>query len=95
MALEDDQITRWDFREPRPGDDELRAGRNAAALGSGASAPNAISFLGHQLQLQDLVDALREGRAPALDGREGRKAVALIRALYASAEAGAPVKVTS
>jgi predicted dehydrogenase len=95
VALEDDQITRWDFREPRPGDDELRAGRNAAALGSGASAPNAISFLGHQLQLQDLVDALREGRAPALDGREGRKAVALIRALYASAEAGAPVKVSS
>ena len=90
-ALEDDHITRWDFREARPGDDAIRGAKDSAALGTGASAPNAISFVGHQRQIQDLVDALRAGRAPALNGREGRKAVALIRALYASAERGVPV----
>lgn len=94
ITLEDDHIARWEFRETRPGDDAIRAAKNAAAFGSGASAPNAISFLGHQRQIQDLVDALREGRAPALDGREGRKAVTLIRALYASAKSGVSVKVT-
>ncbi len=93
IALEDDRIARWDFREARPEDDAIRAAKDTAALGTGASAPNAISFVGHQRQMQDLVDALRSGRAPALDGREGRKAVALVRALYDSAATGAPVRL--
>jgi predicted dehydrogenase len=93
IALEDDRITRWDFREARPEDEQIRSAKDTAALGSGASAPNAISFVGHQRQIQDFVDALREGRKPSLDGHEGRKAVALIDALYASARLGAPVKI--
>lgn len=93
VALEDDQIARWDFRESRPEDERIRAAKDGGALGSGASAPNAISYVGHQRQLQDLIDALRAGRAPALDGVEGRKAVKLIRAVYDSAESGAPVKL--
>ena len=62
-------------------------------LGSGASAPNAISFAGHLRQIQDLIDAVRENRPLAIDGHEGRKAVALVNAIYASAQAGAPVKL--
>lgn len=93
IALEDDHITHWEFREPLPGDEAILAAKDGAALGSGASAPNAISFIGHQRQLQDLVDALREGRPPALDGDEGRKAVALVRALYESASEGRAVNI--
>jgi len=93
IALEDDDITHWSFRELRPGDDGVRATKDTGALGSGASAPNSISYVGHQRQIQDLMDALHEGRAPALDGREGRKAVVLVRALYASAERGASVNL--
>jgi UDP-N-acetyl-2-amino-2-deoxyglucuronate dehydrogenase len=93
IALEDDRIVKWEFREARPEDDAIRdAGKNNA-LGSGASEPGAISVEGHRRQLQDLVDALREGRAPALDGREGRKAVAFVNAIYDSAERGVPVKL--
>jgi predicted dehydrogenase len=91
IALEDDHIVRWDFREARAGDEAIRTARDGAALGSGAGAANAITFVGHQRQLQDLVDALRAGRAPALVGAEGRKAVALLGALYASAQSGRPV----
>jgi UDP-N-acetyl-2-amino-2-deoxyglucuronate dehydrogenase len=90
-ALEDDRIVHWDFRTAQPEDDAIRAARNGNALGSGASNPSAISIEGHRRQLQDLIDALRAGRAPELDGREGRKAVALVRAIYDSAEKGAPV----
>lgn len=93
VQLEDDHITRWDFREPRPEDEAIRAAKDSAALGSGASAPNAISFVGHQRQIQDLVDAIREGRRPAVDGHEGRKAVALVRAMYESAALGKVVKI--
>ncbi|HWA86823.1 MAG TPA: Gfo/Idh/MocA family oxidoreductase [Opitutus sp.] len=92
-ALEDDHVSRWDFRDARPEDEAVRAAKDTAALGTGASAPNAISFVGHQRQIQDLVDAVREGRAPACDGHEGRKAVALVRALYESAETGKAVRL--
>jgi predicted dehydrogenase len=91
IVLEDDRIVRWEFREARPEDDAIRAGGQANALGSGASNPSAISVEGHRRQLQDFVDALRAGRTPALDGREGRKAVALVNAIYESAERGKPV----
>lgn len=93
VVLEDDRLVRWEFREAKPEDEAIRAGGATNALGSGASNPAAISFEGHRRQIQDLIDALRAGRAPALDGREGRKAVALVRAIYESAESGRPVKL--
>lgn len=92
VVLEDDRIVKWEFREARPEDEGIRSG-GANALGSGASNPSAISTEGHRRQLQDLVDALREGRAPELDGRQGRKAVALVRAIYDSANSGTLVKL--
>ena len=91
-VLEDDELVRWDFREPRADDAELVAATRAPALGSGSSSPSAISVVGHQRQLQDLVDCLAAGRAPALDGAEGRKAVAVVCALYESARRGVPVR---
>ncbi len=94
IALEDDRITRWEFKAAQPGDDAIRALKDQAVLGTGASAPNTIGFVGHQRQMQDLIDALREKRAPALDGAEGRKAVALVRAIYASAGSGLPARIT-
>lgn len=93
VVLEDDRLAKWDFREARPEDDAIRAAGSNNALGSGASNPAAISTEGHRRQLQDLIDALREDRKPLLDGGEGRKAVALVRAIYESAERGAPVKL--
>ena len=93
VVLENAHLARWEFRVSQPGDEAIRAAKPNAALGSGASKPDAISIVGHQRQLQDLTDALHAGRAPALDGHEGRKAVALVRALYASAASGAPVKL--
>ena len=94
VVLEDDHIARWEFREARAGDDALRSAKDAAAFGSGASAPNAISAVGHQYQIQNLVDAIRTGAALAVDGAEARKAVALVRALYDSSRRGTPVILT-
>jgi predicted dehydrogenase len=94
VSLEDDHIARWDFRESRPEDAGIRAAEDRGALGTGASAPNAISVEGHRRQIQDLVDAIRANRPVAIDGWEARKAVAVIRALYASAAlSGAVVKL--
>ena len=89
--LEDDHISHWDFRETQPGDDAIRAKKIDAKMRSGAGEPGAISFEGHRRQIQDLIDAVREDRPVAIDGHEARKALALIRALYSSAECGRPI----
>ncbi len=87
VCLEDDHIARWDFARSEPGDELIRHASRDDALGSGAGAPGAISSAGHQRQIQDLVEAIRDDRAPAIDGPEGRKAVAFVHALYESARA--------
>ena len=91
--LEDDRLDKWEFREAQPGDEAIRAAKIDANAQFGAGAANAITHHGHLRQIQDLIDALDAGRPVAIDGHEARKAVALIRALYRSAESGAPVRL--
>ena len=59
----------------------------------GAADPKAISHEGHRRQLADFVAAVREGRAPKVDGREGKKAVDLICAIYESNRTGRVVEL--
>jgi len=47
----------------------------------------------HELQLRDVVDAIRTGRRPAVDGQDGRATVALMAAIYQAAATGARVAV--
>jgi UDP-N-acetyl-2-amino-2-deoxyglucuronate dehydrogenase len=93
ISLEDDHIARWDFARSEPEDEAVRNTPRDAALGSGAGAAGGISIAGHLFQIRDFVAAVHEGRAPAIDGREGRKAVALVHAIYESAKRGATVAV--
>jgi UDP-N-acetyl-2-amino-2-deoxyglucuronate dehydrogenase len=93
ICLEDDHIARWDFAESLPEDEGIRGAKRDDALGSGAAVPGGISIAGHLRQIADLVAAVRDNRPPAIDGREGRKAVALVHAIYESAKSGQPMKV--
>jgi len=93
VCLEDDHVARWDFAQAEPGDDALRAAPRDTSLGSGAGTAGGISITGHLRQIHDFVDAVRDDRAPAIDGREGRKAVALVHAIYESARTGVSVRV--
>jgi UDP-N-acetyl-2-amino-2-deoxyglucuronate dehydrogenase len=93
VCLEDDHIARWDFAHAEPEDDAVRGAPRDSALGSGAGAAGGISIAGHLFQIRDFVAAVHEGRAPAIDGREGRKAVALVHAIYESAKRGTTVTV--
>jgi len=92
-VMEDDDFARWDFRHAQPGDERIRAMRESAAMGSGAAAPMNIKMEGHQRQIQDFIDGIRERRPFFIEGREARKAVALVRAIYQSAASGKPVKL--
>ena len=90
IALEDDRITRWEFKESRPEDESIRKG-GEDTLGSGASDPGAISLEGHLRQFANVVAAIHHGEPLAIDGREGRKAVSFVEAIYTSATTGKPV----
>jgi predicted dehydrogenase len=91
-VMEDDDITRWDFRVELPEDPKIRALRESTTMGSGAAAPMNIKFEGHLRQIQDFIDGIRENRPFFIEGAEARKAVALVRAIYDSAATGRPVR---
>ncbi len=91
--LEDGKITCWKFQEEQEGDADIIAACSGGKLGSGASDPKAISIEGHRIQIEDLANAIREGRQAAIPGSDARNAVRLILAIYESAEKGAPVRL--
>lgn len=91
VALEDEAIKHWDFREAQREDEAIRHTAADTTMGSGATDPKAISHQGHLRQIQDLVNHLRDGAPLGLSGPDARNAVAIIRALYASARTGRPV----
>ena len=88
-------ITQWQFVEQRPEDDEIRKkfGPDKGPKSGTASDPMDFSHAGHREQMRDFLDALDKGTAPAVDGREGRKAIEIIIAIYRSAWTGRPVRL--
>ncbi len=81
-----DQLTRWDV-EGDPGDDAPLA----AAVGSGAADPMAISTENLERQFQDFGVAVAEGGDPLVDGIEGLWALRVVLGVYRSARSGQPV----
>ena len=92
VVLEGDRLTRWTFVNETDEDKSmLETANEPASTKSGKADPMAISYKGHARQVQDFVDAILEGREPAVPGREGRRSVELICAIYESARTGKPV----
>ena len=90
----EEQLTTWRFRE-EAAEDAVTRERFGGASGTsgGAADPMAINYSCHTRNFADFVAALEAGRTPALDGPEGRKAVAIVEACYESARIGRPVAV--
>ncbi len=89
--VEQDDVTFWSFLDAQSGDaDRLQPSGSAPG---GAADPKAISHAGHRDQLADFLQAIDAGRPALVDGREGRKAVEIIRAIYRSARLDRPVSL--
>ena len=94
VIIEQDSVLRWEFADAYPEDDEIRLRLGASSASSGgASDPKAISFVGHQLQLQDFVESIKTGRRAKVDGAEGRRSVEIILAIYQAANTGQSQKL--
>jgi len=93
-VIEQEDVMRWDFT-PETEEDKAVRTRFAARVGAsgGAADPKAISHEGHRRQLADFVQAVQDNRPPKVDGREGRRSVDLISAIYESNRSGRVVEL--
>lgn len=89
-VLADGNLLKWRFRDETPADAAVRERLlRLPGAGVGASDPSAgLTAAGHEAVFRDFLAAIEAGRAPAVDGHEARKAVAIIRAVYDSARQG-------
>ena len=72
---------------------EMRRFGGGAGPGPGAGADPGSLSMAHRDQIGDFVRAVREDREPMVDAVEGRKPLAIIRAIYESSRTGNPAKV--
>ena len=93
-VMEEEDIKVWDFAKQQKRDDAiLKRMAEHHSTGGGASDPAAIGHHGHARQFQDVVDAIKKNRRPAVDGPEGRRSIEVILAIYKAAESGKAVKL--
>jgi predicted dehydrogenase len=93
-VVEQEDVLRWDFTPETAEDRDIRQ-RFAQKVGAsgGSSNPAAISHEYHRRQLADFLQAIDTGRPALVDGREGRRAVEIILAIYRAAETGRTVEL--
>jgi len=82
VILEHDRIVAANLRNSQS------AAIDSAPLDENLSSSTAAvsDFRGHQSVLEDFLEAIQQNRAPACDGIEGRRSLALIEAIYRAAE---------
>jgi predicted dehydrogenase len=90
IVLEEGRIVAWRLADATP-DEEVAMLNLEAGSGSGAADPMAIGYERHRRQIVDMIEAIREGRPPMIEGAEARKSVEIILAIYRSAAKGRPV----
>jgi UDP-N-acetyl-2-amino-2-deoxyglucuronate dehydrogenase len=84
VILEHDQIIAADLRKA-PDEGARMAPRDE---NQSASSATVSDFRGHQAVIEDFLSAIQKNTLPACDGREGRRSLALVEAIYRAA--GAP-----
>jgi UDP-N-acetyl-2-amino-2-deoxyglucuronate dehydrogenase len=84
LIIEQDRLLAADLRNP-PAD--LLRGGNADENPS-ASSPVVSDVRGHQAVLEDFLHAIQTNATPRCDGREGRRSLVLVKAIYAACRTG-------
>jgi UDP-N-acetyl-2-amino-2-deoxyglucuronate dehydrogenase len=90
VILEHDRIIRADLKTPHP---EL-LGNASSDQNQSATSAVVSDVRGHQALIEDFLRAIKTNTRPACDGKEGRRSVALIEAIYESARSGERVSVS-
>jgi len=89
----ENSITLWQFADEKPEDEQIRKKFGEIEGGGGVADPAAISYENHTRNFKAFLDALDSDENFWIDGREARKAVEVILAIYKSAKEQKPVKL--
>ena len=86
LELIGDRIARWEAPVPPPPEvvalmQDERPDRGETAARAGYVDPKL-----HHRQLEDFVESISTGRRPSIDGREGRRTLEVMRAIYRSSD---------
>lgn len=93
-VIEEEDIVKWDFAKKKARDAAiLERMANKTSGGGGAADPAAIGHHAHAKQFKDVLEAIKKGKTPAVDGAEGRRSVEIILAVYKAAETGKAVSL--
>ncbi|WP_097009792.1 Gfo/Idh/MocA family protein [Natronoarchaeum philippinense] len=93
--VREDELVTWEFRDERDADAEIRETFSEQGGASGGAAdPMDIDYADHRRNLAAFLGSLDSDDPYALDATEARKAVAIIEAIYESADAGEPVRLS-
>jgi len=91
-VLEESNLIKWEFLNGRKGDKFIQLSEANLPQG-GVSDPTDINFVGHQKQIQNMIDAIQAGIEPLINGLEGRKSVEIVQAVYESARTGFEIQL--
>jgi UDP-N-acetyl-2-amino-2-deoxyglucuronate dehydrogenase len=86
IVVEHDRVVSVQLRTPPQPPPPGEGSTNASA-----TSPIVSDVRGHRRVLEDFVSAVRTGARPLCDGRDGRRSVELVEAMYRSARTGAAV----
>ncbi len=89
----ENSITVWQFADETPQDKEVLQKFGKIEGGGGVADPAAITHQNHTRNFKAFLDALDSGQDFWIDGREARRAVEVILAIYKSAKTQRPVKL--
>jgi predicted dehydrogenase len=95
VAMADSKFFFWQFAEETEEDEKIREKYlQFPGVSVGAADPSAgMTAEFHRANFSDFLEALDNGREPSVSGREARKAVELILAMYESANTGKTVEL--
>ncbi len=90
VVLEGSSLVAADLRTPR---EDFAVHARESGVSAAASSPVVSDVTGHREMLADFLKAVETGGTPLCDGREGRRSVALARAVYDSSRTGRAVSL--
>lgn len=90
LIIEQDRLLAADLRNPPV--DLLPSGE--ADLNPSADSPVVSDARGHQSVLEDFLESIQSNTSPRCDGREGRRSLALVEAIYEACRTGKQVSCT-
>jgi UDP-N-acetyl-2-amino-2-deoxyglucuronate dehydrogenase len=96
IVIEDDKIRERKFRQEGLDETGFYGSESHKAEDSdddSGAYSSKIHTGSHQRQIQDVIDAVQQGRRPKVTGRDARHPLAIILAVYESARLGRAVKV--